>query len=161
LVKGRAAAEKCFAILDIPSPVYTWDKHTKLVREKLEVLKEISMKDAALEVKQFLRDCGKISNCTDEELNEKLVNVGTSFDCSWSSRGWSARDGIVAAISEDTGKVVDAVFMTSLCPSCKTVEYKHALGEMSNLEYLDWYIKHEPDCEKNHDGSPQVIRRQN
>ena len=79
--KGRAAAEKCFVILDIPSPVYTWDKHTKLVREKLEVLKEISMKDAALEVKQFLRDCGKISDCTDEELDEKLsmsVRVSTA-----------------------------------------------------------------------------------
>ncbi len=85
--KGRTAAEKCFTILDIPSPVYTWDKHTKLVGDKLEVLTGNSMKDAVLEVKQFMRDCGKLPECPDEELYQQLVNVGTSFDCSWSSRG--------------------------------------------------------------------------
>ena len=35
----------------------------------------------------------------------KVVNVDASFACSWSSRGWSARDGLVAAVSEDTGKL--------------------------------------------------------
>ena len=154
--KGRTAAEKCFAILDIPSPVYTWDKHTKVIREKLEVLTENSMTDAALEVKQFMRDCGKIPECPDEELGQKIVDVGTSFNCSWSSRGWSARDGVVAAILEDTSKVIDVVFMTSSCPGCKAMEDKHAQDEISKLDYLDWYIKHEPDCEKNHDGSAQV-----
>ena len=157
--KGRTAAEKCFAILDLPSPVYTWDKHTKVIRDKLEVLNENCMKDAALEVKQFMRDCGKIPECPNEELDKKLVDVGTSFDCSWSSRGWSARDGVVAAISEDTGKVVDTAFMSSSCPGCKAMEDKHAQGKISKFDYLDWYIKHEPSCEKNHDGSAQVNKK--
>ena len=85
--KGRMAAEICFAILDLPCPVHTWDKHTKVERDKLEVLAENCMKDAALEVKQCMRDCGKIPDCPNEELDKKLVDVSTSFDCSWSSRG--------------------------------------------------------------------------
>ena len=36
--KGRTAAEKCSAILDLPCPVHTWDNHTKVLRDKLEVL---------------------------------------------------------------------------------------------------------------------------
>ena len=52
--KGRMAAEKCFAIIDLPCPLQRWDKHTKVVRDKLEVLTENCMKDAVLEVKQFM-----------------------------------------------------------------------------------------------------------
>jgi hypothetical protein len=37
-------------------------------------------------------------------LGETVVDVGASFDCSWSLWGWSARDGLVAGVSEDTGK---------------------------------------------------------
>ena len=54
IAKGRTAAEKCFAILDLPSPIHTWVKRMKIVRDKLEVLTENCMKDAALEVKQFM-----------------------------------------------------------------------------------------------------------
>jgi hypothetical protein len=63
----------------------------------------------------------------------------------------------VAAVSEDTRKIIDVVFMTSSCPHCKQMEDKRTRGETSRLEFLEWYIKHEPNCQLNHDGSAQVI----
>ena len=34
---------------------------------------------------------------------------------------------------------------------------KREKGEMSRFEYLEWYLKHDDDCELNYDGSAQVI----
>ena len=36
---------------------------------------------------------------------------------------------------------------------------KKSLGQLSKLEYLDWYILHEPEYLKNHEVSPQVNLR--
>ena len=37
---------------------------------------------------------------------ELVLDAGVSIDGSWNQRGWSARDGVVAVISIDTGKVL-------------------------------------------------------
>ena len=54
------------------------------------------MKQATLELKELL--CKRYAMSS-----PRVLNAGTSFDCSW---GWQARDGIVAAISQDTGKKI-------------------------------------------------------
>ena len=119
-------------------------------------LTEIDFNQAASQLKQLKRTVGEIADCTDEELAEKVVDVGASFNCSWSSRGWSARDGLVAAVSEDTGKVLDVVYMTRECKQCKEMEGKRARGDLNRLDYLSCYIAHEPNCLLNHEGSAQV-----
>jgi hypothetical protein len=135
--KGRAAAEKCLSMMDLSSPVFTWSKYTKELETKSKELTDISMEEAVLELRKFKRCIGEIPDCMDDQLKTKMVDCATSFYCSWSSRGWSARDGVVAAVSEDTGKVTDVVFMTSSCPHCKQMEDKRTRGETSRLEFLD------------------------
>ena len=50
------------------------------------------------------------------------------------------------------GKALDEVFMTSLCPQCKKMDDKRENGELTRLElFLEWYIKHEPNCLVNYD----------
>ena len=49
----------------------------------------------------------KILNTTDDQ--EKIINSGTSFDCSWNSHGLQAKEGVVAAISQENVKIVDIV----------------------------------------------------
>jgi thiol-disulfide isomerase/thioredoxin len=144
-------------MMDLSSPVFTWSKYTKELETKSKELTDISMEDAVLELRNFKRCIGEIPDCMDDQLKTKMVDCATSFDCSWSSRGWSARNGVVVAVSEDTGKVIDVVFMTSSCPHCKQMEDKRTRGETSIIEFLEWYIKHEPNCQLNHDGSAQVI----
>ena len=153
--KGRSAAQKCLSFLGL-TPVHTWDKHTTLIEEKVKDLTEIDFNQAASQLKQLKRTVGEIADCTDEELAGKVVDVGASFDCSWSSRGWSARDGLVAAVSEDTWKVLDVVYMTKECKQCKEMEEKRARGDLNRLDYLSCYIAHEPNCLLNHEGSALV-----
>ncbi|CAH3044829.1 unnamed protein product, partial [Pocillopora meandrina] len=65
-------------------------------------------------------------------------------DGSWNQQGWSARDGVVAVISINTGKVLDAIFLSNSCT-------------ISRMDYLGWVIRHEGYCFHNHKGSSQVI----
>ena len=155
--KGRSAAQKCFSFLGL-APVYTWDKHTTVIEEKVQDLAETDFNHASMQLKQLKRTVGEVAaDLTDQELGETVVDVGASFDCSWSSRGWSARDGLVAAVSEDTGKVLDVAYLTRECNHCKGMEEKRARGELSRLDYLSWYITHKPNCLlNNHEGSAQV-----
>ena len=143
--------------MDLQSPVFSWPKHTKLLEEKANELMRINCKEAVCELKQFLGNVGKVQQCTDEELKQKVVDAEVSFDCSWSSRGWSARDGIVAKVSEDTGKVLDITYKTKSFPSCSAMEDKRAEGKVSRIQFLEWYISHESKCRLNHEGSSQVF----
>lgn len=68
---------------------------------------------------KILRNVGDIEDCSDEKLKTKIVHAGASFEGSWSSRGWTARHGIVAAISVKSGKVVDVVYLSSSCNQCE------------------------------------------
>ena len=53
----------------------------------------------------------------DQMRLELVVEAGVSIDGSWSSRGWSARDGVVAAVSVDSGKVLNVIYLTNACTS--------------------------------------------
>jgi len=79
-----------------------------------------------------------------------------SLDGSWNTRGWSAHDGVIAAVSIDTGKVLDVQYLTNSCPGCSAKEYQLKEETISKREFLKWYIEHEPNCYLNHDGSSQV-----
>ena len=41
--------------------------------------------------------------------NRDTTCTGVSFDCSWNSRGWLAKEGVIAAIAQKTGKIKDIV----------------------------------------------------
>ena len=155
--KGISAAEKCLSFLDLNKPVYTWHEHTNVISLKAQELAEKNCKDAVLELKKIKRQVGEVKNCTDKKLEDKIVDAGSSFDCSWSSKVWSARDSVIAAVSEDTGRVPHVVHLTSSCPQCTKMGEKQASGEISKIAFLEWYIGHEKNCLLNHEGSAQVI----
>ena len=91
------------------------------------------------------------------DSDTSIVDVPTCFDGSWSTRGWVAKKGIVAAIAENTGQVIDVVYKVNSCRECDKMNERRNKGEIDTLAYLTWYVKHEPNCFYNHDGSPQVI----
>ncbi|GFU86576.1 hypothetical protein TNCV_4480121 [Trichonephila clavipes] len=45
--------------------------------------------------------------------------MGHIGGCTWQRRGYTCMNGCVAAISVDTGKVLDIEVMSSYCPTCK------------------------------------------
>ena len=62
----------------------------------------------------------------------------------------------MAAISIDTGTVVDDVHLCSSCTECKKIEQKRQDGQISHSEYLSAVIAHGDNCYLNHKGSSAV-----
>ena len=107
-----------------------------------------NLKEAAKKVKEIKIEAG---------ANEgDVIDVATCFDGTWSSRGWSARDRVVTAITEGTSQIVDVVYKTTFCRMCKEKEKAKAEKTITHMEYMKWYLKHESSCLLNHLGSAQV-----
>lgn len=148
--KGRSGLTKLCSIMGLSNPVSktSYANHTAFFEEKAKELLEENLSEAALKVKELELDEG--------QSKSDVVDIATCFDGTWSSRGWSARDGVVSAISEGTSQIVDVVYKTNFCRLCKDQEKAKAEGKISHFDYLMWYVKHEPKCLLNHNGSAQV-----
>ena len=119
------------------------------MKKREKVLLKDELICASREVKEHKFSLGEVK-CSCDELDNSIVDAGVTIDASWCSRGWSATDAVIAAISVDTGKV------SSSCTECKKMQKKRDNKEMTRLEYLTWFTKHEPDCYINHEGSSAV-----
>ena len=109
-------------------------------------LKGKSFQNAVEKAKSTKKECDIATSNT--------FDVATSFDGSWSSKGWTASKGILSAIAEQTCEVLDVVFKWRTYIECAKMEERKSLGQLSRLEYLDCYILHKPECLKNHEASP-------
>lgn len=147
--RGRCAALKLLSIMQLGYPVSkaTWSQYTRILLEKCATIAEKNMTQAAKEVFDIK-----------QKGDEKIVSAGVSLDCSWKSRGWHSREGVVAAISSDSGKILDCVHKTSYCRECTHMQEQRDEEAISVLQYMEWYLQHEPSCFLNHTGSPQVRR---
>ena len=131
--RGHSAAQRLLSALNLPSAVGRgpWSSHTKVLEKAANDLLEQELENAALEVKRWKLANDEIlvdgNHATDERLRELLVDAGVSIDGSWSSRGWSARDGVVAVVSIDTGKVLDVVYLSNSCTACQQKERERGL----------------------------------
>ena len=63
------------------------------------------MKEAALELRS--------NNNSNDELG--IADTGVSVDGTWQKRGFTSLNGAVAAISMDTGRILDVEVMTRYC----------------------------------------------
>ena len=86
-------------------------------------------------------------------VKDTIVDVAVTFDGSWKNRGLKSHHCFVSAISVDTGRVIDYVYLTNLC---KIDNDKDALDK-SGIDYLEFVVSHGPDCRKNHEGSSQSM----
>jgi len=160
---GHSAAKRVLSVLNLPPPVNkdSWSNHTKALEQIANELLEKELKNAALDVKRFLRDSmqdktGNMAGMNDEQLADLVLDAGISIDGSWNKRGWSAHDGVVAVISTDTGKVLDVVFLSNSCTTCEQMKRKQKDGAISRIDYLSWVVSHDENCFHNHEGSSQV-----
>lgn len=142
--KGRTAAMKLFSIMNLGKPVSKsiWSKQTTEITEKIRTVADRNMKLAAEEVHEIVSAKGGF-------IPIGVVSAGTSFDCSWNSRGWQAKQGVVAAIAQDNGKIVDIVQKVSYCRECKLKESERDEKKISSINYLEWFINHESKCNLN------------
>ncbi|GFU43136.1 uncharacterized protein TNCV_4289771 [Trichonephila clavipes] len=110
--KGFAGAFKLCSTLNLPRLTKTAYKNqeAKLLKVVQKVAEE-SMIKAATEIVE-----------KQQNLSSDIVKCGISVDGTWQRRGYTSMNGCVAAISVDTGKVLDIEVMSSYCPTCKRLQ---------------------------------------
>lgn len=105
-------------------------------------------RDAAKEVAE------KSMNAAINDLrkqDDEMIDIGVSVDGTWQRRGFSSLNGVVAAISIDSGKVVDVEPMTRYCREC-SVKSRAIKDEQSLKTWKQQHIEKNL-CKINHVGS--------
>ena len=78
------------------------------------------MMKAATEVRQHVNNTGS---------GIAIMKCGVLVDGSWQRRGHSSHNGVVTAISVETGKCLDMAVLTNLCRSCQRWEKRKGTAE--------------------------------
>ena len=136
--QGYAGIEKFTTFMNMPPPMTAnnYKKTARNVREAAILVAEITMKDAAEELRSQ-------SNASEDEIADTAV----SCDGTWQKCGYSSLNGVTTVISMENGKVLDIEPMTRACKACS--KYQH-LKESSPEEYKIW--KGEHNCPMNYSG---------
>ena len=152
---GRSGAKKLCSIMNLAAPVsqHPWQDITKRIEDASIDLRDESCAKARVEAAALSR------NTDSTRVNaDGSVNVPTGFDGSWQQRGWTSSQGIVAALAQDTGKVLDVHHMVNACVQCSIIESSREKKEIDQLQYLRKVVAHaEDDCRRNYEGSPQSM----
>ena len=144
--RGYSAATKVLSVLNLPRPVsnVSWTAHTKAIELAANELLERELQNAVLQVKRYKLENGDLdanvdSSIADEQLKDIVVDAGVSIDGSWNSRGWSARDGMVAVVShryrESSGCRFSVQFMC-----CLWAKEKRTTGGENFKEGFPWVV---------------------
>ena len=124
-----------------------------MIEGEAKRLLEKELDRASRGVKEWKFSHGEL-NCSLEDVEESVVDIGVTIDALWSARGCSASVTVEAATSVDTGKVVNVVHLCSSCTECKKMEKKRKEENITA-----GFISHEPNCYVNHEGSSLLHSR--
>ena len=138
--QGYNGIKKFTALMDMSYPITknNYDKIANNITTVVKSVAEMTIRDACNEIKHKINpdDCSK------------TADTAVSIDGTWQKRGYSSFNGVVTAISMDSGKIFDSVPLTRYCKSCKLAEN----FRVSNPDRYDrWRVEH--NCRQNHSGS--------
>ena len=134
---GHTGLEKICCILNMPKPmtVMNCNNISNNIRDSAKQIAERSMNNAAVELKR-----GK----------NMVIDIGVSLDGSWQRRGFSSMNGVVTAISIDTGKIIDIESMSRYCRQCFVIGRSM---EDDQEAFSAWQESHKLNCRLNYSGS--------
>ena len=137
---GVCWIRKFTAFMNMPKPM-TANNYDKIVSQVTECVKSVAEQtivDAAEEIR----------NGQNPDSSETVIDTAISCDGSWQRRSYSSLNGVVTAISMQTGKILDCEPMSRICKSCNL----HEKDRVSNPASYDiWRATH--NCLVNHRGS--------
>ena len=129
--------ERFTTLMDMPKPM-TQNNYDKLVLKIANITEEVAletMADAAADLRE---------QCQDDEI----LDIGVSCDGTWQRRGFSSLNGVFAALSMDSGKVLDVEAMSRVCRGCLL---NQDLAKRDPTAYAQWRNSH--ICKMNFVGS--------
>ena len=74
------------------------------------------------------------------------MEIAVSVDGSWGSRGWTSQNGTVDVCFEERGRVLDVTIKSASCHQYLKMKEKKESGDISYVDYLKWYTKHDPSA---------------
>ena len=136
---GYAGAKKFCAVMNIPTlpTKNNYSKLSKSLRSAVYDVANESMKQAGEEIRTF-----------DKGTND----CGVSVDGCWQKRGFVSLNGCVAALSIDTGKVLDVEPMSRHCKKCEV----HSKLDRNSKEFQT-FLQNHSDCKANYKGSAPAM----
>ena len=134
---GHTGLETICCVLNMPKPmtVMNYNNISNNIRDSAKQMAERSMNNAAVELKR-----GK----------NMVFDIGVSLDGSWQRRGFSSMNGVVTAISIDTGKIIDIESMSRYCRQCFVIGRSM---EDDQEAFSAWQESHKLNCRLNYSGS--------
>ena len=108
--QGYAGLETFASLMNMPK-LMTANNYDKIVNV-LSAAAKSTAEEVMLEACQELHELEKTNNADD------VLDVAVSCDGTWQRRGYSSLNGVVAALSMKTGKIVDVEAMNCSCKAC-------------------------------------------
>lgn len=138
---GHAGLQIFCGIMDLHPPVHKsfYYEICKKICEASSTVADYCMRKAANEEKKATHSL---------TANKDPEDITISIDGSWMKRGFTSLFGIVAAIGEKTGKVIDLTVKSMFCKACEMWEKR-----FGTEEYMEFIDTHWPNCSANFEGS--------
>ena len=142
---GHAGLVKLCRFLDIKPLTHTsFTKHVHAICDANNSVVTRMLDEAANTV------CRMYSDIDSSLEADDTIDLTDSCDGSWMTRGHKSQYGIGCVIEVMTGLVIDLQVML-YCQRCAYVSTPH--GGVHTRGFIKWFKKHEPECNKNYEGS--------
>ena len=130
--QGHTGIEKFTTLMNMPRPM-ALTTYNKIVDKMAAAASDIAndtMTEATLAIHE--------TNSKDDSIDsDEPVDIAVSVDGTWQRRGFSSNNGVVAALSVDTGKVIDVEAMSKTCKACcQKAHLKNSNPEAYELSYM-------------------------
>ena len=97
-----------------------------------------------------------MKNAADELQRDssQIVDIGVTVDETWQRRGYTSMNGVVVAMSVDSGKVLDIEVLPRFCKSCSSMG-RILKDDPQKLE--EWLETHKESCPVNYTGTAPAM----
>ena len=110
----------------------------------------VKLKDSAKRVAER-----SMSNAASKLRGDAIsADVAVSVDGTWQRKGFPSMNGVVTAISIDSGKVLDTAILSKNCKGCTNMQ---SVKSVDPNRYERWYAMHK--CGLNYKGSSPAMEK--
>ena len=125
--KGHFAIEKVCGFMNL-CPAMTIKAYKKTEARLYESYKKVAM----MNTKQVTTDLRK-EKLQEHFSEDGVIDIDASFDGTWQKRGYSSLNGVITAISRDSGKCFDYKVMSKTCSACIAWKMKEGTPEFDRF----------------------------
>ncbi|XP_065650235.1 uncharacterized protein LOC136078392 [Hydra vulgaris] len=126
---GHSGIKRFTTLMNMPKPM-TPKNYDKLVLKITNITEKVAQETMTDAVSDIRLQC--------QDINE-ILDVGVSCDGTWQRRGFSSLNGVFAALSIDSGKVLDVEVMSRICRGCFL---NQKLSKKDLTAYAEWRKSH-------------------